>query len=204
MRQFRSLFGAVKRDGFACLLAAIFVFAHPVSAQEAQEAQAHTTIEAFSESGLVIASAKYLGATAESMAEIMDSAFSRYGVPNAVIRGEEVSVAAVFGARYGRGTLIFKDGREYPIFWRGPTAGVDMGATGLKSFALVYNITDPAQLYKRIPSVDGSLIALGGVAFNYMQRGDIIVAPMRVGVGYQVGVSLGYLKFSDSPGWSPF
>ena len=37
-----------------------------------------------------------------------------------------------------------------------------------------------------------------------MQRGDIIVAPMRVGVGYQIGVSLGYLKFSDSPGWSLF
>ena len=201
MRQFRSLFDIMQQAGLIGLL--VFACAM-IQAARAQEAQAQPAIEDFSESNLVMASAKYLGATAESMAEIMDSAFSRYGMPNAVIRGEEVSVAAVIGARYGRGTLIFKDGREFPIFWRGPTAGVDMGATGLKSFALVYNIDEPEQLYQRIPSVDGSLIALGGVAFNYMQRGDIIVAPMRVGVGYQVGVSLGYLKFSDSPGWSPF
>lgn len=204
MRQFDSIFGAAKRVALACLLAAACAFAPPASAQDVQDAQAHTTIEDFSENNLVITSAKYLGATAESMAEIMDNVFSRYGMPSAVIRGEEISVAAVLGARYGRGTLIFKDGREYPLFWRGPTAGVDMGATGLKSFALVYNIEEPEQLYKRIPSVDGSLIALGGVAFNYMQRGDIIIAPMRVGVGYQVGVSLGYLKFSPSAGWSPF
>lgn len=182
----------------------LFVACAMAQAARAQETLAQPAIQDFSESNLVMASAKYLGATAESMAEIMDSAFSRYGMPNAVIRGEEVSVAAVIGARYGRGTLIFKDGREFPIFWRGPSAGVDMGATGLKSFALVYNIDEPEQLYQRIPSVDGSLVALGGVAFNYMQRGDIIVAPMRVGVGYQIGVSLGYLKFSDSPGWFPF
>jgi hypothetical protein len=30
------------------------------------------------------------------------------------------------------------------------------------------------------------------------------LAPMRVGVGYQIGVSLGYLKFSDKSGWLPF
>lgn len=201
MRQFRSLFGMTRQAGLIGLLVVACAMAQ---AAHAQETQAQPAIEDFSESNLVMASAKYLGATAESMAEIMDSAFSRYGMPNAVIRGEEVSVAAVIGARYGRGTLIFKDGREFPIFWRGPSAGVDMGATGLKSFALVYNIDEPEQLYQRIPSVDGSLVALGGVAFNYMQRGDIIVAPMRVGVGYQIGVSLGYLKFSDTPGWSPF
>ena len=201
MRQFRSLFDMTRQAGLVGLLVVACAMAQ---AAHAQETQAQPAIEDFSESNLVMASAKYLGATAESMAEIMDSAFSRYGMPNAVIRGEEVSVAAVIGARYGRGTLIFKDGREFPIFWRGPSAGVDMGATGLKSFALVYNIDEPEQLYQRIPSVDGSLVALGGVAFNYMQRGDIIVAPMRVGVGYQIGVSLGYLKFSDTPGWSPF
>ena len=201
MRQFRSLFDMTRQAGLIGLLVVACTMAQTA---RAQETQAQPAIEDFSESNLVMASAKYLGATAESMAEIMDSAFSRYGMPNAVIRGEEVSVAAVIGARYGRGTLIFKDGRQFPIFWRGPSAGVDMGATGLKSFALVYNIDEPEQLYQRIPSVDGSLVALGGVAFNYMQRGDIIVAPMRVGVGYQIGVSLGYLKFSDSPGWSPF
>lgn len=161
-------------------------------------------IEDFSENSIIIASAKYLGATAESMAEIIDRIFSRYGTPQAVIRGEEVSVAAMLGARYGRGTVSFQDGREEPIFWRGPSAGLDMGATGTKSFALVYNIKDPKDLHRRFFGVDGSLIALGGVAFNFLQRGDTIIAPIRVGVGYQVGVSLGYLKYSAKTGWMPF
>ena len=161
-------------------------------------------IEDFSENSLIIASAKYLGATAESMAEIIDRIFSRYGMPSAVIRGEEISVAAMIGARYGRGTILFKDGREAPIFWRGPSAGLDMGATGSKSFALVYNVDKPEDMHKRFAGVDGSLIAIGGVAFNYLQRSDMIVAPMRVGVGYQVGVSLGYLKFAPENGWLPF
>lgn len=187
---------------FICLFAALLFTPQPGFSQE--PAQNPAAIENFSESNLIIASAKYLGATAESMAEVIDRIFSRYGEPSAVIRGEEISVAAVIGARYGRGTLIFRDGREFPIYWRGPTAGVDMGATGLKSFALVYNIKQPEDLYRRIPSVDGSLIALGGVAFNYMQHNEIVIAPMRVGVGYQLGVSLGYLKFAPSSGWSPF
>ena len=181
---------------------ALMLFAAPLA--KAQQSQPPANIEDFSENSLIIASAKYLGATAESMAEVMDRIFSRYGKPSAIIRGEEISVSAIIGARYGRGTLMFPDGRSAPIFWRGPSAGLDMGASGSKSFALVYNIDKPEDLYKRFASVDGSLVALGGVAFNYMQRSDIIIAPMRVGVGYQVGISLGYLKFSKSTGWMPF
>jgi hypothetical protein len=109
------------------------------------------------------------------MDAIVDSSFNRYGTPSAVIHGEEFSVSAAICLRYGRGTLEFSDGRSYPVYWRGPTAGVDVGATGVKSFAL-----------------------------NYMQRGNIIIAPMRVGFGYQVGISLVYLKFSTEGGWWPF
>ena len=138
------------------------------------------------------------------MGEIIDRIFSRYGEPSAIIRGEEFSVSVVLGARYGRGTLLFPDGREYPIYWRGPSVGVDMGASGSKSFTLVYNIDEPEDLYRRFAGVDGSLVALGGVGFNYLQRGNMILAPMRVGVGYQIGVSLGYLKFTEKSGWLPF
>ena len=174
----------------------------PLAAQAQQNTPPQ--IEDFSESSLVIASAKYLGATAESMGEIIDRIFSRYGTPSAIIRGEELSVSVVIGARYVRGNLLFPDGRDYPIYWRGPSAGVDMGASGSKTFTLVYNIDEPQDLYRRFAGVDGSLVALGGAGFNYLQGGNTVLAPMRVGVGYQIGVSLGYLKFSDKSGWLPF
>ena len=189
-----------KHFAYICLILPLAFL--PLAAQAQQNTPPQ--IEDFSESRLIIASAKYLGATAESMGEIIDRIFSRYGAPSAIIRGEELSVSVVFGARYGRGNLLFPDGREYPIYWRGPSAGVDMGASGNKSFTLVYNVDEPEDLYRRFAGVDGSLIALGGVGFNYLQRGATVLAPMRVGVGYQIGVSLGYLKFSKNPGWMPF
>ena len=187
---------------FAFMCFSLLLVFSPLAAQAQQNTPPQ--IEDFSESSLVIASAKYLGATAESMGEIIDRIFSRYGTPSAIIRGEELSVSVVIGARYGRGNLLFPDGRDYPIYWRGPSAGVDMGASGSKTFTLVYNIDEPQDLYRRFAGVDGSLVALGGVGFNYLQRGNTVLAPMRVGVGYQIGVSLGYLKFSDKSGWLPF
>lgn len=189
-----------KHFAYMCLILPLAFL--PLTAQAQQNTPRQ--IEDFSESSLVIASAKYLGATAESMGEIIDRIFSRYGQPSAIIRGEELSVSVLFGARYGRGNIMFPDGREYPIYWRGPSAGVDMGASGSKSFTLVYNVDAPEDLYRRFVGGDGSLVALGGVGFNYLQRGNMILAPMRVGVGYQIGVSLGYLKFTEKPGWMPF
>ena len=67
------------------------------------------------------------------MAEIMDRVFSQYGIPDAIIRGEEVSAAVVFGLRYGRGTLEMRSGVQHPIYWRGPSAGVDTGGNAAKA-----------------------------------------------------------------------
>ena len=161
-------------------------------------------VEDFSESTLVISAAKYLGTTAESMAEIMDRVFSQYGIPEAIIRGEEVSAAVVFGLRYGRGTLEMRSGVQRPIYWRGPSAGVDTGGNAAKSFTLVYGIQNVEEVYSRFGGVDGSAFYLGGVAVNYLQRDDIVLAPMRAGVGFRAGVSIGYLKFTRESGWFPF
>ena len=161
-------------------------------------------VEDFSESTLVISAAKYLGTTAESMAEIMDRVFSQYGIPDAIIRGEEVSAAVVFGLRYGRGTLEMRSGVQHPIYWRGPSAGVDSGGNAAKSFTLVYGIQNLEEVYSRFGGVDGSAFYLGGVAVNYLQRDDIVMAPMRAGVGLRAGVSIGYLKFTRESGWFPF
>ena len=161
-------------------------------------------VEDFSESTLVISAAKYLGTTAESMAEIMDRVFSQYGIPDAIIRGEEVSAAVVFGLRYGRGALEMRSGVQHPIYWRGPSAGVDSGGNAAKSFTLVYGIQNVEEVYSRFGGVDGSAFYLGGVAVNYLQRDDIVLAPMRAGIGLRAGVSIGYLKFTSKSGWFPF
>ena len=161
-------------------------------------------IEDFSKNNLIIASAKYLGATAESMAEIIDNTFARYGTPDAVIRGEEISAAALFGVHYGKGQLQFKSGEQHTLFWRGPSAGIETGGNAAKSFTLVYNADTPKDLHRRFFGVDASVYYVGGLAINYMQRGSTILVTTRVGFGVRLGVSVGYLKFSPRSGWFPF
>ena len=188
------------RQLFALLLCGFLLSAPAGHAQ----GQFPPKVEDFSESTLVISAAKYLGTTAESMAEIMDNVFSQYGIPDAIIRGEEVSAAVVFGLRYGRGTLEMQSGAQHPIYWRGPSAGVDTGGNAAKSFTLVYGIQNVEEVYSRFGGVDGSAFYLGGVAVNYLQRDNIVMAPMRAGVGLRAGVSIGYLKFTRDSGWFPF
>ena len=188
------------RQLFALLICGFLLSAPAGHAQ----GQIPPKVEDFSESTLVISAAKYLGTTAESMAEIMDRVFSQYGIPDAIIRGEEVSAAVVFGLRYGRGTLEMRSGAQHPIYWRGPSAGVDTGGNAAKSFTLVYGIQNVEEVYSRFGGVDGSAFYLGGVAVNYLQRDDIVMAPMRAGVGLRAGVSIGYLKFTRESGWFPF
>ena len=171
-------------------------------------AQAQTAstgqVEDFSESAMVVEAAKFLGATAESMAEVMDEVFTQYGEPTAVIRGEEVGAAVVFGLRYGRGDVLFKNGQSHPIYWRGPSAGIDTGGNASKSFTLVYGTDNIEDLYRRIGGVDGSAFYVGGVAVSFLQRDQVVLAPIRVGVGFRAGVSVGYLKFTPQSGWFPF
>ena len=171
-------------------------------------AQAQTAstgqVEDFSESAMVVEAAKFLGATAESVAEVMDNVFTQYGEPTAVIRGEEVGAAMIFGLRYGRGDVLFKNGQSHPIYWRGPSAGIDTGGNASKSFTLVYGTDNIEDLYRRIGGVDGSAFYIGGVAVSFLQRDQVVLAPIRVGVGFRAGVSVGYLKFTPQSGWFPF
>ena len=171
-------------------------------------AQAQTAstgqVEDFSESAMVVEAAKFLGATAESVAEVMDNVFTQYGEPTAVIRGEEVGAAMIFGLRYGRGDVLFKNGQSHPIYWRGPSAGIDSGGNASKSFTLVYGTDNIEDLYRRIGGVDGSAFYVGGVAVSFLQRDQVVLAPIRVGVGFRAGVSVGYLKFTPQSGWFPF
>ena len=80
-------FTPLMRTFWIALFMLISVASTPVTAQEVEK------IENFSQSRLVIESAKFLGTTAESMAEIVGRLFAQYGPPSAVLRGEEVSAA---------------------------------------------------------------------------------------------------------------
>ncbi|MCY1374736.1 hypothetical protein D9M69_620970 [compost metagenome] len=69
---------------------------------------------------------------------------------------------------------------------------------------LVYNLDDIQSLYGRYAGVAGSAYVIAGAGFNVLKRQNIMLVPIRTGVGARLGVNIGYLKLSAAPTWNPF
>uniref|UniRef100_UPI0037BE5544 EipA family protein n=1 Tax=Devosia sp. TaxID=1871048 RepID=UPI0037BE5544 len=87
---------------------------------------------------------------------------------------------------------------------QGPTVGLDFGGDGSKVMMLVYNLNSVEQAYGRYPGVDGSAYVVGGLGMTVIKYGDVVMVPIRSGVGLRAGLNVGYLKFTDQPTWNPF
>ncbi len=147
---------------------------------------------------------RFFGAASGGLASVVERIFSRYGLPNGYVLGEEGSGAFVGGLVYGEGTLYTKNAGDHRVFWQGPSLGWDFGGNGDRSMMLVYNLDDVSSLYNRFAGVAGSAYAVAGLGFNVLRNGDILLVPVRTGVGARLGVNVGYLKLTERPTWNPF
>jgi hypothetical protein len=130
--------------------------------------------------------------------------FAKYGKPTAYVAGEEASGAFVVGARYGRGLLYMKGQKAEQVFWRGPSAGWDFGGNASRVFTLCYNLWDVRDIFQRFPGVEGSAYFIGGLGVNYQKADDVVLAPIRTGVGFRLGANVGYLAYSRKQNNVPF
>ena len=144
------------------------------------------------------------GKGAEGLAKMIESILKDQGEPNAYIAGREAGGAIGLGLRYGSGTLFHKVEGNQPIYWTGPSLGFDLGGNGAKTFMLVYNLYDANDIFKRFPGGEGAVYVIGGFNASYQRRGDIVVIPIRLGVGWRLGANVGYLKFSRKSQILPF
>lgn len=158
----------------------------------------------YDKESVINAASEFFGEGSEAVASVLEKAFSDLGQPNGYIIGTEGSAAIIVGARYGDGTLSHKIEGDKRVYWTGPSIGIDVGANGSRVFALVYNLHDTEELYRRYPAVEGSFYYVAGVGMNYQQLDETIIAPIRMGVGLRAGVNLGYLHFSKERNWLPF
>ena len=157
----------------------------------------------YSEDEILLAVENLFGATTKGLAGVVERVFQNLGEPNGYIVGDEMSGAFVVGLRYGRGELNQKGDIKQPIYWQGPSVGFDFGGNVSKSFALIYNMSSPDDLYRRFPSIDGSLYVVAGVGVNYQTDGVLTIAPIRTGVGLRAGAALGYLHYTPVSNWLP-
>lgn len=160
--------------------------------------------ETFSSDEIVDAGRSFFGSVTKGLADVVEYAFSRQGRPNGYILGEEGGGAYFAGLRYGEGRLHTKHMGVHKVFWQGPSLGLDVGGDGSKTMVLVYNLRYPEQMFDRFGGVDGSAYVVGGVGITFLTRGDMVLAPIRSGVGLRLGANIGYLKYTPYPTWNPF
>jgi len=158
----------------------------------------------FSPNEIIDAGHHFFGGVSRGLASIVEKAGSQWGQPNGYILGEEASGAFVGGLRYGDGTLYTKNAGDVRVYWQGPSLGFDAGADGARTMMLVYNLPRTDAIFERFGGVAGSAYFIGGLGMTALTASDIVVVPIRTGVGLRLGANLGYLKFTSHPTWNPF
>ncbi|WP_432431406.1 DUF1134 domain-containing protein [Rhodomicrobium vannielii] len=160
--------------------------------------------DTYSSNEIVAEGERFFGGVSKGLAQVIEHTFSKQGRPNGYILGEEAGGAFVAGLRYGEGMLYTKNAGLHRTYWQGPSFGYDFGAEGSKTLILVYNLHNVDQLYNRFAGVDGSAYLVGGVGVTFQTYDDVVLAPIRSGVGLRLGANVGYLKYTRTPTWNPF
>ena len=158
----------------------------------------------YKEDDLIGAAEGVFGKGAEGLARAIEDILKKQGEPNGYIVGREGGGALFFGARYGSGTLFHKIEGQQPVYWRGPSLGIDLGASAANTFVLVYNLFDTKDLFETYGSGEGQAYLVGGFNISYLRKGDVVLIPVRVGAGLRLGLNVGYMKFSKKQKWLPF
>lgn len=160
--------------------------------------------DTYKEDEIIKAGHQFFGAISGGLASVVEKAFSRYGEPNGYILGEEGSGAFVAGARYGEGELYTRNAGTHKVFWQGPSFGWDFGADGARVMTLVYGLPTVDAIYDRFGGVNGSAYFVGGVGMTVLLKNEVVLVPVRAGVGARLGLNMGYLKYTAKPTWNPF
>ena len=62
----------------------------------------------------------------------------------------------------------------------------------MKRFLLIFAVFLATVVHADVPGI------------TFQKRGDIVLAPIRAGIGLRLGANVGYLKYTRRPTWNPF
>lgn len=175
--------------------------AQPAASARTDAVDSATT---YQKDDLIAAGEGVFGKGAEGLAAMIEKILKDQGQPTAYIAGREAGASIGVGLRYGSGELFHKVEGKRKVYWTGPSIGFDLGANAAKTFVLVYNLYDSQDIYKRFPAGEGALYFIGGLHASYLRRGDIVLIPIRLGVGWRAGINAGYMKITEKSRIIPF
>jgi len=158
----------------------------------------------YSSNEIIDAGHRFFGTISRGLAQIVEKAGSQWGLPNGYILGQEAGGAVVAGLRYGEGILYTKNAGDLRVYWQGPSLGFDFGGDGARTMMLVYSLPATEAIYQRFIGIDGSAYFVGGLGMTALTFNNIVVVPIRSGIGLRLGANIGYLKFTPTATWNPF
>ena len=157
----------------------------------------------FNATEIINAGHNFFGTVSRGLAQIVERAVSTWGLPNGYVLGEEAGGAFVAGLRYGEGMLYTKNAGDLKVYWQGPSIGWDVGGEGARTMMLIYNLPNTAAIYERFGGIDGSAYFIGGFGMTALTAHNVVLVPIRSGVGLRLGANVGYLKFTPKATWNP-
>ena len=160
--------------------------------------------EQYSSNEVIDAGHRFFGTVSRGLAEIVEKAVSQWGLPNGYVLGEEAGGAWVAGLRYGEGVMYTKNAGDRRVYWQGPSLGFDFGGDGARTMMLVYRLPAAEAIYQRFVGIEGSAYFVGGLGMTALAFDNVVVVPIRSGVGLRLGANVGYLKFTPAATWNPF
>ncbi|MBX9775309.1 MAG: DUF1134 domain-containing protein [Xanthobacteraceae bacterium] len=194
--------GAVLRG--LLLFIVLLGFGTPLAAQEQPPPGSPPPASQYPPGELVSTGHRFFGTVSRGLASVIEKAVSNWGLPNGYILGQEAGGAFVAGLRYGEGTLYTRNAGDRRVFWQGPSIGFDWGGEGARTMILVYHLPSTEAMYQRFAGIDGSAYFVGGFGMTALGAGNIVLVPIRSGVGLRLGANIGYLHFTRAPTWNPF
>ena len=162
------------------------------------------TANQYSSNEIIDAGHHFFGSVSHGLAMVVENAVSQWGLPNGYILGEDAGGAFFGGLRYGDGTLYSRNAGNVRVFWEGPSLGFDFGADGARTMMLVYRLPQTGAIFNRFGGINGSAYLVGGFGMTALTGNDIVLVPIRSGIGLRLGANIGWLKFTESPTWNPF
>jgi hypothetical protein len=69
---------------------------------------------------------------------------------------------------------------------------------------LVYDLPSVDSVYARYGGVSGQAFVVAGVGMTVLKNDNVVIVPIRTGLGARLGVNVGYIKVTPAPTWNPF
>ena len=160
--------------------------------------------DTFTAPELLASGQRFFGSVSRGLALTVGEAVKRWGEPNGYILGDDASGALLGGLRYGVGALYTRNAGRREVYWQGPSLGFDLGGDAARTMMLVYNLPSAEAIYTRFVGLNGSAYLVAGFGLSAAVKDEMVIVPIRSGVGARLGFNVGYLKFTRERTWNPF